>query len=421
MGLFRRPEDRETLGFSFDEEAVDARAGDTIATALIDAGVLMTSRSAKYRRPRGPYCLTGDCGTCMVRVDGRPNVKACCTAAKPGMVVRAQNTYRPKGLDPTQLVDKIFTSGFDHHHFMVKPRIANVVMQTVARELTGFGDLPDAAWDGEAAHRHHEPTVLVLGLGPAGNAAAHALRAAGIDVVCIDRRPASALPQGLEPVPDALLETGMFAAYAGETLWAATGPVRDKTVLHTVRAKHVVIATGARDPMLPFPNNDVPGVVSARGLLRVLESTGSSLDVPVVVIGRGALADQCAKQLDAERIDPEEVETIEGSTRVEGVKVRGKKTLDCQLVAIAGQPAPCSELARQAGASVRWDGGGFAIERDKSGRCGRFGDAQLYATGDVTGWIGPEASAADGERVGNSVAKIVEKLSDNPGGDSGQA
>jgi sarcosine oxidase subunit alpha len=35
--------------------------GDTIASALHRAGVIIFSRSSKYHRPRGLYCGTGDC------------------------------------------------------------------------------------------------------------------------------------------------------------------------------------------------------------------------------------------------------------------------------------------------------------------------------------------------------------------------
>jgi sarcosine oxidase subunit alpha len=76
----------------FDEQLISAQPRDSLATALIAAGVLMTSRSAKYRRPRGAYCLSGDCGTCLVRIDGRPNVRACMTPVHEGMRAHAQNT-----------------------------------------------------------------------------------------------------------------------------------------------------------------------------------------------------------------------------------------------------------------------------------------------------------------------------------------
>jgi sarcosine oxidase subunit alpha len=405
--LFDRPDDAPRCSFTFDGEAVDAREGDSLATALIDAGLLMTSRSAKYRRPRGPYCLSGDCGTCLLRVDGRPNVRACTTTVAEGMHASSQNTYRPKGLDPTQLVDRVFAGGFDHHHFMVKPKIANTLMQTVARELTGFGELPDVALDAPAEHRHHTPTVSIFGAGPAGRAAAEVLAGRGVDHVLVDRRGPGELGTRDH------LHAGLFAAYPGESLWAAGGQDEGTEVLHTFRSPHVVLALGARDPMLPFPNNDVPGVVSARGLLRALKQSGARLAVPCVVVGRGALADDCARRLDAERVDPEDVETVRGGDAVEGLRLRGSKDIVCRLVAVAATPSPASDLAAQAGARLRWDGSGYPVIREESGRCGRFGRddrTQLWAIGDIAGYKGPEGAALDGERIGKQIATTIENL-----------
>ena len=57
------PGQAPALTLHFDGAPVPADPRDTVASALIAAGELMTSRSAKYRRPRGAYCLLGDYGT----------------------------------------------------------------------------------------------------------------------------------------------------------------------------------------------------------------------------------------------------------------------------------------------------------------------------------------------------------------------
>src|SRR5438128_12286711 len=69
---------------NLDGRRVNVRDGDSIASALWRAGIRIFSRSFKFRRPRGLYCLTGDCPNCLVTVDGEPAVRACCTPAHEG-------------------------------------------------------------------------------------------------------------------------------------------------------------------------------------------------------------------------------------------------------------------------------------------------------------------------------------------------
>jgi len=406
----------------FDDQLFEVGApGHTIASALLAAGEPMTSRSAKYRRPRGPYCLNGDCGTCIVRVDGRPNIRACMTPWHADMTVERQNTYRPASLDPTSLVDRVFARGFDHHHLAVHPRVVNQAMQTFARQLTGFGEVPDPRVQVQASYDHRGPVVLVVGAGPAGRSVATALERAGVDHVVVDRHDEHGLahPPLLDdpgPVPRSLLAgVGMFAAYQLDDLWAGGSERRasDGTHLiglHTFRAPHVVLATGARDPMIPLVNNDLPGVVAARGLLRQLGRSHSRLDVPLVVVGTGDCAERCAKALHARLIDPDDVVRIEGAGRVQRVVLRDG-TVNCDLVALAPTPAPTHEMAAQAGAELRFDGAGFAVKRSDDGVCATFNDTTVWAVGDLTGWLGPEAAAEDGRRVARN---LLSRLAADP-------
>jgi len=76
--------------FSFDGEVIPAFDNETIAVALHAAGIRMLSRSINERRPRGLYCAIGNCSSCMMIVDGEPNVKICIELARDGMVVKSQ-------------------------------------------------------------------------------------------------------------------------------------------------------------------------------------------------------------------------------------------------------------------------------------------------------------------------------------------
>lgn len=68
---------------------VSAYEGESLATALIAAGVLIMSRDSSGRA-RSPYCNMGVCFDCMVMVEDRtlpPRVRACMTAVRPGLRV----------------------------------------------------------------------------------------------------------------------------------------------------------------------------------------------------------------------------------------------------------------------------------------------------------------------------------------------
>jgi aerobic-type carbon monoxide dehydrogenase small subunit (CoxS/CutS family) len=64
--------------------------GDTIASALVNLGIDVFSHSIKLKRPRGFYCAIGNCASCKMIVDGKPNVKTCITKLKANMVVERQ-------------------------------------------------------------------------------------------------------------------------------------------------------------------------------------------------------------------------------------------------------------------------------------------------------------------------------------------
>ncbi len=410
--------DSDAVTIEYGGQTLHALAGEPLSSALLRAGILATTRSPKYRRPRGPYCLRGECGSCQVRIDGEPNIRACTTPVRDGLKVEAQNQWGPAGLDPTPIVDSLFRDGIDHHHLVVRPRLANAVMQRVARTMTGFGVLPDAASTAPATSHEHRPQVLIVGSGSAGRAAACALERAGIEALTIDRLDRRTLETSPGALPAGLLSgVGVFAAYPQEGLWAAAAAplstAAGDLALHIIRPQHVILAVGGREPMLPIANNDLPGVVSARGLVHLLRRGEVRAAAPVIVIGDGDHAEALAQELGAQRFASDEVRRITGGDTVDGVELADRR-VPCRLVALAPTPAPVHELAAQAGGRLRFDGHGFAVVTDDVGRVeSSEGGAReaapwtLWACGDVRGWRGPAASAADGETTAAAIGATI--------------
>jgi predicted molibdopterin-dependent oxidoreductase YjgC len=80
-----------TLTLWFADQRITAQEGDSIASALLAAGVLTTRRTAISGAPRGPLCMMGACFECLAVVDGRQNVQTCMTPARDGMRVMPQH------------------------------------------------------------------------------------------------------------------------------------------------------------------------------------------------------------------------------------------------------------------------------------------------------------------------------------------
>jgi len=435
------PGEKQRVTITLEGHEVDACAGDTVAVALYAAGERVLSRSVKYHRPRGFFCLEGHCGACLVRVDGKPNIKACRTPVAEGMAVERQNAFPSGGFDVLAAADFFFAKGMDHHTMFTSSRALNAVMQKVVRQLGGLGRLPDERRLGELPATPvavvRSVDALVTGGGPAGLAAATALGRAGkktllldegdriggsylahpaFGVAAADRAANDARLAGVEicasagaiswypeDAPTQSAPPGLLAAYVGDRLWK-------------ISAARYVYATGAYDQNAIFRDNDRPGVLAARAVGRLLVRFGVLPSERPVVVGAGpyaqalerALADAGAR---VTRVDGIETRVVaaKGYSWVKGLEVlepgqKKPRTIPCDLVAVAALPAPASELPREHGAAVelRPEGGGFACVVDDEGRTAT---PNVFACGDVTGFRGCAEAAAHGTRVGEAASR----------------
>jgi predicted molibdopterin-dependent oxidoreductase YjgC len=98
--MFRRLPDADAamIEVTVDGRAIRVRAGDTVAAALLSAGILASRAADVSGAPRAPYCMMGVCFECLVTVDGLGNRQGCLLTVAPGMRIETQRGRREVGL-----------------------------------------------------------------------------------------------------------------------------------------------------------------------------------------------------------------------------------------------------------------------------------------------------------------------------------
>jgi sarcosine oxidase subunit alpha len=140
------------------------------------------------------------------------------------------------------------------------------------------------------------------------------------------------------------------------------------------RASVVLLTTGQHDAAPAFPNNDLPGVFSARAALFAWQND-VMLGRRLAVVGGGRFAEALVALLSGAVelfvLEPASVVRAVGRERVRAVEVRDGtriRRIKVDALAFDGPGAPSFELAVQAGASVDFEpDSGYVPRADASG------------------------------------------------------
>ncbi len=267
--------------FDFEGREVPLEQGDSVASALYRAGVRTFTRSVKYHRRRGLYCMTGDCPNCLVNVDGEPGVRACTTEARAGQNVERESGTPSADFDLLAVADRaqrLMPVGFYYKTF-IRPRFAWSVAERVIRRTTGLGRLPTDRAPRKVNARYVHSDALIVGGGAAGLAAAAAAAKRGESVVlCDEGRLGEKVAPGrtLQRIRALEAEVRGLAAVTILERHAALGiyegplvPLVGDDGLVRVEPGRIVVATGAVETHGVFPGNDLPGVWLGRGAARL--------------------------------------------------------------------------------------------------------------------------------------------------------
>ena len=405
----------QPLAFYFDERRHTGFAGDTLASALLANGVSVVGRSFKYHRPRGIMAAGVEEPNALVTLGegGRaePNLRATEIPLTEGLFATSQNRWPSLAFDAGAVADflsRFLPAGFYYKTFMwpgwryFEPHI---------RRAAGLGPAPATveADPDRYLRRYHHCDVLVVGSGPAGLAAARAAASAGLDVTLVERDTElggsllwrgglidgaefGALVDGLPPLRILTRATaiGYYDHNAVTVLehLPPGGPARQR--LWQIRARRVILATGAIERHLVFPDNDRPGVMLADAALHYLRrhavacgrraifvtNNDSAYDAALALaeagieiaavadIRRGADGDapRRARERGLKVLDGVTALGTSGRGRVSAVRIGdigggGGRWMEADLVALSGGWTPSVHLHRQGGGSLRWDEG----------------------------------------------------------------
>ncbi|MFE4623164.1 sarcosine oxidase subunit alpha family protein [Streptomyces mirabilis] len=361
------------LTFTFDGTEYQGHRGDTLASALLANGVIEAGTSIKLGRPRGIFSAGVE---------------------EPNAVVQIEAPF-PEPMLPATTVE--------------------LYDGLVASSLSGQGRLatePDPARY-DAVHAHCD--LLIVGAGPAGLAAAAAAARSGARVILADDQPelggsllgtaehldwVTDVTGQLDNAPEVrvLRRTTVFGYYDDNHLLAverrtnhlgADAPEHvSRERVWRIRARRVVLATGAHERSLAFADNDRPGVmlaasartyVNRHGVLpgrhavvlttndsayaAALDLTAAGVDIVAIVDTRptpGEWAER-ARQAGIEVVAGHAVTGTEGDARLTAVTVApygesvGQREFTADLLLVSGGWNPVAHLFSQSGGKLRYD------------------------------------------------------------------
>ncbi len=425
-----------------DGDAVPAIEGEPVACSLIAAGESVLARSIKYHRPRGPFCFAAACSHCLMRVDGTPNVYTCRVPARPGLKLERQNAFPSAKVDVFETIDWFFPRGLDHHEMFAGIPVAEQVMAKVARQLAGLGLLPDREAPTRLPARILNTRVALVGGGAAGLAAARVLADRGVPFFLLEReeRVGGRLIGGA-PAPDdpAVADGASFPKGSLLTRTHAIGLYDDEGArflvacaqepegprLLKIHAERFLLAPGGFPPLIPFENNDLPGVYAGRAASLLLREHGVAPEAAALV-GWGSELYALARLMEAHHTRVTAIVDLRGPVpatapsvacmgsepKAHGIKKVGafsfmrnggqRQKVDCDAVLVSVPTSPSFELARQGGAHVRFDAGRglFVVEAEEDGRTAA---PDLFVAGDLTG-------GGSARQAANSGALVAEAL-----------
>ena len=417
------------IDFSFNGKTYHGFQGDTLASALLAQGVHFVARSWKYHRPRGIVTAGVEEPNAIVQLEEGahtvPNPRATEVELYDELIaasVNASPSIENDRLAFLQRFARFIPAGFYYKTFMW-PRKLWPKYEERIREAAGLGSSPRQPDRDRYEKTFAHCDVLVVGGGPAGLAAAHVAAKSGARVMLVEDRPelggsllsdpvevdgapgvqwVAQVADELRACPDVRILTRATAfGYQDHNLVTVCQRLTDHLPVHSrrgprerllkVRARSVVLATGAHERPMIFGNNDLPGIMLASAISTYINQYGVLPGGRAVVFTNNDDAYRTALDLSRHGAQvlvvdprPESGGTLAARARDQGIAVmneavvleaRGKRHIEgvriasyrdgapgaviaehpCDLLGMSGGHNPVVHLFAQSGGRAVWD------------------------------------------------------------------
>lgn len=420
---------QQPVTFSFNGKTYQGFHGDTLASALLANGVHFVARSWKYHRPRGIVTAGVEEPNALVQLETGaytvPNARATELELYQDLTatsVNARPNIENDRMAVNQLIARFIPAGFYYKTFKW-PRSWWGKYEELIRAAAGLGKAPAELDPDRYEKTYAHCDVLIAGGGPAGLAAAWVAGKSGARVILVDDQAelggsllsgpavidgkaattwAAHIAAELRNMPEVtVLTRSTVFGYQDHNLLTvaerltehlplvARGKLRER--LWKVRARHVILATGAHERPIVFGNNDLPGIMLASAVSTYIHRFGvlpgrnaviftnnddgyqaaldlKSVGAQVVVIDPRAVSDSSlpalAKRLGITVINNavvvaakggRHVRSVEVTTHADGVPGTTINTFSCDLIGMSGGWNPVLHLFAQSGGKAQWN------------------------------------------------------------------
>jgi sarcosine oxidase, subunit alpha len=408
---------KDPVFIELDGESIEAARGENVAAALVARDEMIFSRSLKYHRARGAFCFTGSCSQCLMRVDGVPNVPVCRVNVKSGLRLERQNALPDARFDILRTNDYVFQKWFNHHEFMAGVPIVERVMLEIARKIAGLGLLPDKEAPVRSPAKIKKHGIVIVGAGAAGRAVSRRLHERAIPFLLLERNAKSGgrlLTEAAEGLPPYLAHTparlntevvGLYEDTTGIPFLVAI----ENNQVELIYFETLILANGGHPSIMEFENNDLPGIMAGRAVSALIREHRVLPGNTVACVGEVDEARALAKLV--ESVGGKAVAVgatptkAHGGTWVESIDVllaKEEVNFKCDTIALCIPPSPAFELAKAAGALVKWSSSHhcFVVDADSNGRTSR---SNVYAVGELRGPMSAAAASDQGIACGEFI------------------